>query len=40
MKKLFLYLSFFIILTCAKDSTEDNSSVYVAPPTNTINPSL
>ena len=35
MKKLFLTLSLLLLLTCSKDSTEDNSSVYVAPPTNT-----
>jgi hypothetical protein len=38
MNKLPVYLSFLLLLTCAKDSTEDNSSVYVAPPTNTTNP--
>ena len=38
MKKLLISLSFLLLLTCAKDSTEDNSSVYVAPPTNTTNP--
>ena len=38
MKKLILYLSVLLLLTCSKDSTEDTSSVYVAPPTNTINP--
>ena len=38
MKKLPIYLSFLLLITCAKDSTEDNSSVYVAPPTNTTNP--
>ena len=38
MKKLSICLSLLFILTCAKDSTEDNSSVYVAPPTNTTNP--
>jgi hypothetical protein len=38
MKKLPLYISLLFVLTCAKDSTEDNSSVYVAPPTNTTNP--
>ena len=38
MKKLLIYLSFLLLITCAKDSTEDNSSVYVAPPTNTTNP--
>ena len=38
MKKLILYFSVLLLLTCSKDSTEDTSSVYVAPPTNTINP--
>jgi hypothetical protein len=38
MKKLPIYISFLLLLTCAKDSTEDNLSVYVAPPTNTTNP--
>lgn len=38
MKRLFLYLSLLFLLTCAKDSTEDNSSVYVPPPSNTTNP--
>ena len=38
MKKLFFTLSLLLLITCSKDSTEDNSSVYVAPPTNTINP--
>ncbi len=37
MKKLHLYLSLLFVLTCAKDSTEDTSSVYVAPPSNTTN---
>lgn len=37
MKKLFFTLSLLLFLTCSKDSTEDNSSVYVAPPTNTTN---
>ena len=37
MKKLSIYLSLLFILTCSKDSTEDNSSVYVAPPSNTTN---
>jgi len=37
MKKLPIYLLLLFIITCSKDSTEDNSSVYVAPPTNTIN---
>ena len=27
-----------LLITCSKDSAEDNSSVYVAPPTNTTNP--
>ena len=38
MKKLFLTLTLLLLITCSKDSTEDNSSVYVAPPTNTTNP--
>ena len=38
MKKLILYLSVLLLLTCSKDSTEDTSSVYIAPPTNTTNP--
>lgn len=38
MKKLPIYLSLLLLITCSKDSTEDNSSVYVAPPTNTTNP--
>ena len=38
MKKLFFTLSLILLITCSKDSTEDNSSVYVAPPTNTTNP--
>ena len=38
MKKIFLILSLLLLITCSKDSTEDNSSVYVAPPTNTTNP--
>lgn len=37
VNKLFLFLSLFLLLTCAKDSTEDTSSVYVAPPSNTTN---
>ena len=37
MKKLFFTLSLLLFLTCSKDSTEDSSSVYVAPPTNTTN---
>ena len=38
MKKLFFTLSLLLLITCSKDSTEGNSSVYVAPPTNTTNP--
>jgi hypothetical protein len=38
MKKLPIYISLLLLITCSKDSTEDNSSVYVAPPTNTTNP--
>ena len=37
MKNIHLYLSLLFILTCSKDTTEDNSSVYVAPPSNTTN---
>ena len=37
MKKLPIYISLLFVLTCAKDSTEDTSSVYVAPPSNTTN---
>ena len=38
MKKLTLYISLLLLITCSKDSTEDKSSVYVAPPTNATNP--
>lgn len=38
MKKIFFTLSLLLLITCSKDSTEDSSSVYVAPPTNTTNP--
>ena len=38
MKRIPIYLSLLLLITCAKDSTEDNSSVYVAPPSNTTNP--
>jgi hypothetical protein len=38
MKKLFFTLSLLLLITCSKDSTDGNSSVYVAPPTNTTNP--
>ena len=38
MKKLLFTLSLLLLLTCSKDSAEDNSSVYVPPPTNTTNP--
>ena len=37
MKNLPIYISLLLLLTCAKDSTEDTSSVYVAPPSNTTN---
>ena len=37
MKKIFLTLTLLLLITCSKDSTEDNSSVYVAPPSNTTN---
>jgi len=38
MKKLPIYLSFLLLVTCAKDSTEDNTSEYVSSQTNTTNP--
>ena len=38
MKKLFFTLSLLLLITCSKDSAEDNSPVYVPPPTNTTNP--
>ena len=37
MKKQILYLFLLLLITCSKDSTEDTSSVYVAPPSNTTN---
>ena len=37
MKRLPLYLSFLFLLTCAKDSTEDKSLLYVTPPSGTSN---
>ena len=37
MKRFPLYLSFLLLLTCAKDSTEDKSSVYTTPPSGTSN---
>ena len=37
MNKLPLYITLLLLITCSKDSTEDNSSVYVAPPSNTTN---
>ena len=37
MKKLSIYIGLLFVLTCAKDTTEDSSSVYVAPPSNTTN---
>ena len=37
MKRFPLYLSFLLLLTCAKDSTEDKSSVYITPPSGTSN---
>ena len=37
MKKLPIYILLLVIITCSKDSSEDTSSVYVAPPTNTTN---
>ena len=38
MKKIFFTLTLLLLITCSKDSADDNSSVYVAPPTNTTNP--
>ena len=38
MKKVFFTLSLLLLITCSKDSTEDSSSVYVGPPTNSTNP--
>ena len=38
MKKISIFLSLLLLITCSKDSTEYNSSVYVSPPTNTTNP--
>ena len=38
MNKTLLFILSLLLVTCAKDSTEDNSSVYIAPPTNTTNP--
>jgi len=37
-KKLSLYIFLLLLITCSKDSAEDSSSVYVAPTTNTTNP--
>ena len=37
MKRFPLYLSFLLLLSCAKDSTEDKSSLYVTPPSGTTN---
>ena len=37
MKKLSIYLSLLLLITCSKDTTEDTSSVYVTPPSNTTN---
>ena len=37
IKKLSVYISLLVILNCAKDTSEDDSSVYVLPPSNTIN---
>tara|TARA_B100000902_G_scaffold204373_1_gene194843 strand:- start:3 stop:1946 length:1944 start_codon:yes stop_codon:yes gene_type:complete len=37
MKNLFILINLLLILSCSKDSSEDNSSVYVTPPSNTTN---
>ena len=37
MRKLPLYLSSLLLLSCAKDSSEDKSSLYVTPPSGTTN---
>ena len=37
MKKLFICISLLFVLTCAKDNSEDDSSVYISPPSNTTN---
>jgi len=37
LKHLPIYLSLLLLLTCAKDSTEDKSSVYVTPPSGITN---
>ena len=37
IKKLPVYISLLVILSCAKDNSEDDSSVYVSPPSDTIN---
>ncbi|MDA0885574.1 MAG: VCBS repeat-containing protein [Bacteroidetes bacterium] len=38
MKRFSFYIFLLLLITCAKDSTEDNSSVFVAPSINTTNP--
>jgi len=35
VKRLLIYLSLILLITCSKDGAEDNSSVYIPPPTNT-----
>ena len=37
IKKLPVYIILFIIFSCAKDTSTGDSSVYVSPPSNTIN---
>ena len=37
MKKLSACISLLVILSCAKDTSEEDSSIYVSPPSNTIN---
>ena len=37
IKKVPVYISLLVILSCAKDNSEDDSSVYVSPPSDTIN---
>ena len=36
-KKASFFISLLLLSTCAKDSTEDNSSIYFIPQTNTTN---
>ena len=37
IKKLPIYISLLVIYSCAKDTSEDDSSAYVSPPSNTTN---